>query len=128
MLQNKTHRSWNKPLAYTSMLAGALLLSACQTTPSSPVIQRANSTYETTGIASTKVRAQENALDSAKKTCGSRQVIVLDDEVKYNGLLDERTGRVVGQVGAVVGTIFGTGSPQFSRDDDYEYTVSFRCQ
>ncbi len=121
-------RLGNKLLASTSILTGALFLSACQSTPSSPVIQRANSTYETTGIASTKVRAQENALESAKKTCGSRQVIVLDDEVKYNGLLDERAGRVVGQVGAVVGSIFGTGSPQLSRDDDYEYTVSFRCQ
>ena len=121
-------RLGNKLLASTSILMGALFLSACQSTPSSPVIQRANSTYETTGIASTKVRAQENALESAKKTCGSRQVIVLDDEVKYNGLLDERAGRVVGQVGAVVGSIFGTGSPQLSRDDDYEYTVSFRCQ
>ena len=121
-------RLGNKLLASTSILTGVLFLSACQSTPSSPVIQRANSTYETTGIASTKVRAQENALESAKKTCGSRQVIVLDDEVKYNGLLDERAGRVVGQVGAVVGSIFGTGSPQLSRDDDYEYTVSFRCQ
>jgi hypothetical protein len=84
--------------------------------------------YETTGIADTKVKAQQNAIDSAQKTCGRKQVIIVEDTVKYNGILDERTGRMVGQVGAVVGSIFGTGSPDLSRSDDYEYTISFRCQ
>ncbi|MGE6571160.1 hypothetical protein [Psychrobacter namhaensis] len=112
----------------TATLTAALALSACQSTPSSPVIQRANSVYETTGIADTKVKAQQNAIDSAQKTCGRKQVIIVEDTVKYNGILDERTGRMVGQVGAVVGSIFGTGSPDLSRSDDYEYTISFRCQ
>ncbi|WP_286739589.1 hypothetical protein [Psychrobacter sp. UBA3068] len=118
----------NKTVTFTATLAAALALSACQSTPSSPVIQRANSVYETTGIADTKVKAQQNAIDSAQKTCGRKQVIIVEDTVKYNGILDERTGRMVGQVGAVVGSIFGTGSPDLSRSDDYEYTISFRCQ
>ena len=112
----------------TATLATALILSACQSTPSSPVIQRANSIYETTGIADSKIKAQQNALDSAKNTCRSKQVIIVDDKVKYNGILDERTGRMVGQASAVIGSIFGTGSPDLSRDDDYEYTINFRCQ
>ena len=112
----------------TATLATALILSACQSTPSSPVIQRANSIYETTGIADSKIKAQQNALASAKNTCRSKQVIIVEDKVKYNGILDERTGRMVGQAGAVIGSIFGTGSPDLSRDDDYEYTINFRCQ
>lgn len=122
------NRAFNKTATLTAMLAAGLALSACQSTPSSPVIQRANSNFETTGIANTKVKAQQNALDSAKNTCRGKQVIVLDDKVKYNGILDERTGRMIGQVGAVAGTIFGTGSPNLSRNDDYEYMISFRCQ
>ena len=118
----------HKTASLTTTLAAILLLSACQSTPSSPVIQRANSIYETTGIAETKVKAQQNAIDSAQKTCRSKQVIIVDDNVKYNGILNESTGRMVGQVGAVVGSIFGTGSPDLSRDDDYEYTINFRCQ
>ncbi|MGP4119677.1 hypothetical protein ACT3N8_07665 [Psychrobacter aquimaris] len=118
----------NKTATLTATLAAALALSACQTTPSSPVIQRANSIYETTGIADSKVKAQQNAIDSAQKTCRSKQVIIVDDKVTYNGILDERTGRMVGQAGAVIGSIFGTGSPDLSRDDDYEYTINFRCQ
>lgn len=118
----------NKTAAFGATLAAALVLSACQSTPSSPVIQRANATYETTGIADTKVKAQQNAIDSAQKTCRSKQVIIIEDTVNYNGILDERTGRMVGQAGAVLGSIFGTGSPDLSRDDDYEYTISFRCQ
>lgn len=118
----------NKTATITATLATALALSACQSTPSSPVIQRANSIYETTGIADSKVKAQQNALDSAKDTCRSKQVIIVDDKVAYNGILDERTGRMVGQASAVIGSIFGTGSPNLSRDDDYEYTINFRCQ
>ncbi|MCG3841532.1 hypothetical protein I3249_01915 [Psychrobacter sp. Ps1] len=120
--------TFNKTASLTATLVAALALSACQSTPSSPVIQRANSIYETTGIADTKVKAQQNAIDSAQKTCRSKQVIIVDDNVKYNGILNERTGRMVGQVGAVVGSIFGTGSPDLSRSDDYEYTINFRCQ
>ncbi len=120
--------TFNKTASLTATLVAALTLSACQSTPSSPVIQRANSIYETTGIADTKVKAQQNAIDSAQKTCRSKQVIIVDDNVKYNGILNERTGRMVGQVGAVVGSIFGTGTPDLSRNDDYEYTINFRCQ
>ena len=120
--------TFTKTATLTATLAAALALSACQSTPSSPVIQRANSIYETTGIATTKVKAQQNALDSAKNTCRNKQVIVVEDKVKYNGILDENTGRMIGQVGAVVGSIFGTGSPNLSRDDDYEYMIKFRCQ
>lgn len=119
---------FNKTAALTATLAAALALSACQTTPSSPVIQRADSLYETTGIAKTKVQAQKNALDSAKTICKSKQVIIVEDTVKYNGILNENTGRMIGQAGAVLGTILGTGSPNLSRDDDYEYLISFRCQ
>ena len=119
---------FNKTASLTTTLAAVLALSACQSTPSSPVIQRANSIYETTGIADTKVKAQQNAIDSAQKTCRGKQVIIVDDNVKYNGILNERTGRMVGQVGAVVGSIFGTGTPDLSRSDDYEYTINFRCQ
>ena len=46
----------NKTAAFGATLAAALALSACQSAPSSPVIQRTNATYETTGIADTKVK------------------------------------------------------------------------
>ena len=117
-----------KTSATATMLMATMVLSACQSTPSSPVIQRANSIYETTGLGDTKVKAQQNALTSAKSTCRTKQVIVVEDKVTYNGILDERTGRMVGQVGAVVGSIFGTGSTDLSREDDYEYKINFRCQ
>ena len=120
--------TFNKTLTLTATLAAALALSACQSTPSSPVIQRANSIYETTGIADTKVKAQQNAIDSAQKTCRNKQVIIVDDKVKYNGILNEQTGRMIGQAGAVIGAIFGTGSPDLSRKDDYEYMINFLCQ
>ena len=127
---NKTasNKKIAKTLALTSSLAAALVLSACQSTPSSPVIQRANSTFETTGLGVTKVKAQQNAIDSASKTCRSKQVIIVNDEVKYNGLLNERAGRMIGQVGNVVGSVLGKASPDLSRNDDYEYTINFRCQ
>ncbi|MEN2750783.1 hypothetical protein AAIR29_03970 [Psychrobacter sp. FBL11] len=121
-------KTLSKTTILTATVATVLALSACQSTPSSPVIQRANSIYETTGIADTKVKAQQNAMDSAQKTCKSKQVIIVDDKMTYNSILDERTGRMVGQAGAVIGSIFGTGTPDLSRSDDYEYKINFRCQ
>ncbi len=122
----------NKVLSTTAMLSvlgiGMLGLSACQSAPSSPVMQRANSTFETTGVGSTKVMAQNQALASAKNTCGRRQPIVIKDEVQYNGVLDARTGRMVEQVGSIAGAVLGKALPNMSREDDYEYMISFRCQ
>ena len=120
--------TFNKTATLTATLAAAIVLSACQSTPSSPVIQRANSIYETTGIGDTKVKAQQNAINSAQKTCRNKQVIIVNDKVKYNGILNEQAGRMVGQAGAVIGSIFGTGTPDLSRKDDYEYMINFRCQ
>ncbi|CAM4108187.1 hypothetical protein PSAR109036_09380 [Psychrobacter arenosus] len=125
---NSTISTPRKHLAVFALLAGTLGLAACQTTPTSPVMQRANSTYETTGLGKTKVQAQQNALNSAKKSCGVRQPIVINDSVKFNGMLDERTGRMVEQAGSVLGAVLGTRTPNLSRDDDYEYTINFRCQ
>ncbi|WP_182406640.1 hypothetical protein [Psychrobacter sp. GP33] len=117
--------TFSNTVTVSATLAAALILSACQSTSTtSPVIQRANSTYETTGVSSTKIKAQQNALDSAKKTCGSRQVIVVNDTTKYNGILGERTGRVIGQIGG----IFGKTPTDTARNDDYEYMINFRCQ
>lgn len=117
--------TFTKTATLTATLAAALALSACQSTSSSsPVIQRANSIYETTGMGATKVKAQQSALDSAKKTCGSRQVIIIEDKTKFNGILGERTDRVIGQIGG----IFGKVPTDTSRNDDYEYMINFRCQ
>lgn len=127
MLPSKYIMSKNQ-LALVATFAAALGLSACQTTPTAPVMQRADSTYETTGLGKTKVKAQEAALASAKSTCGIRKPIILTNQVKYNGMLDEQTGRMVEQVGSVVGAVFGTKTPNLNRDDDYEYTITFRCQ
>lgn len=122
--------AFTKTIALTTALAATLTLGACQSTSSSPVIQRADATYETTGIGATKIKAQQNAVDSANKACRNKQVIVLKDKTTFNGILNERTDRMVGQMGAIVGSVLGTDSqaPKLSRDDDYEYTINFRCQ
>ena len=126
-----TTLSWQKLTKFTTLglLASAAIgLTACQSTPTAPVIQRADSTYETTGLGKTKIQAQENALASAKKTCGSRQAVIVKDEVRYNGVFNEKTGRMIDQMGSIACAVLGTGSPNLSRDDDFEYDISFRCQ
>lgn len=106
----------------------AMGLTACQSTPTSPVIARADNTFETTGLGKTKATAQNNALASAKAQCGYKTPVVINDITTYNGVMDERMGRVMEQGAKVVGTILGTGSPELSRDDDYEYFIKFQCQ
>lgn len=110
-------------------LMTAMLLSACQSTPTTaPVIVRADATYETTGLGATRVDATKDALAAAKKQCGIKQAVILKDSVKYNGIVDERTGRLIEQGAAVAGAVLGVNTPKLSRHDDYEYTISFKCQ
>ena len=126
-----TTLAWKKTtkLATLGLLASAAIgLTACQSTPTAPVIQRANSVFETTGVGKTKIEAQERALASAKKTCGMRQAIVLTDDVKYNGVFGEQTGRMIDQMGTIAKVVLGTGRPDLARDDDYEYNITFRCE
>ena len=81
--RSRANHSMTKTFTLTATIIAALTLSACQSTPSSPVIQRADSTYETTGLGETKIKAQQNAIASANQTCRSKQVIVVKDTVKY---------------------------------------------
>jgi len=108
---------------------GIAMLAGCAVTPpSAPVIQRENNQFETTGVGKTRAIALQAAMLSANKTCRSNQTIVLKDEVKYNGVVDEKTGRLIEQVGGVVGVLTGMKNPQIARDDDYEVTVTFYCR
>ena len=104
-------------------------LTGCQTTPSStlPVIERANNVYETTGLGKTKQLAKTNAIDYATQQCRGKSPIVLTDNYQYNGVLDENMGRVADQAVGMIGSIFGS-KKTIARDDDYEYTITFRCQ
>lgn len=109
-------------------MTAAALLAGCQSTPTAPVIARADATFETTGLGKSRTDAQTDALAAAKKQCGVRSPIVLKDSTKYNGVLDERSGRLIEQGISVAGSVLGKDMPKLSRDDDHEYTISFRCQ
>lgn len=118
-----------KNIGFVLLGACAVVLTACQSAPkNAPVIARADSTFETTGLGKTKHIAKTNALSHAQNQCGSKQVIVLKDSINYEGVIDERTGRLIEQGVAIMGAVVGTKTPSISRDDDYEYTISFRCQ
>lgn len=107
----------------------AAVLSACASTQSTlPVIARADASYETTGLGKTKLDAQRHALNTAQKQCGSKTPIIIKDNHTYNGIIGEQAGRVLDKGMGVVGLILGTPTPELSRDDDYEYTINFKCQ
>lgn len=115
-------------LFIVSVMSSVLLLTACQTTPNAPVIQRENKVFETTGLGKTKVIAKQNAVNSANAQCGRLSTpIVVKDSMQYNGVLDENLGKVVDKATTVIGGILGK-STSIARDDDYEYTMSFKCQ
>lgn len=106
----------------------ALLLTACQSTPTTPILKRADQSFETTGLGKTKAIAKQNALAAAQKQCKTRTPTVLTDSATYNGVLDEKTGRMIEQGVGVIGAILGTKTPNLARDDDHEYTIRFVCQ
>lgn len=112
----------------SAVLSATLALTACQSTPSNPIIARADGTLETTGFGKTKISAQNNALASAKTQCGYKTPIVIADSTTYHGVMDEKMGRVIEQGAKVVGTILGASTPELTRNDDYEYFIKFQCQ
>ena len=116
------------PLKITTIaLLAAVSLSACQSTPTNlPVLQRANNTLETTGLGKSKNIAKLNALHIATEQCRGKSPIVLTDSYQYNGVLDENMGRAADQAIGMIGSVFGSKNT-LARDDDYEYTMTFRC-
>lgn len=116
------------PLKITTIaLVAAVSLSACQSTPTNlPVLQRANNTLETTGLGKSKNIAKVNALHIATEQCRGKSPIVLTDSYQYNGVLDENMGRAADQAIGMIGSVFGS-KKTIARDDDYEYTMTFRC-
>ena len=111
----------------TAALVAAVGLSACQSTPTNlPVLQRANNTLETTGLGKSKNIAKLNALHIATEQCRGKSPIVLTDSYQYNGVLDENMGRAADQAIGMIGSVFGS-KKTLARDDDYEYTMTFRC-
>ena len=109
------------------LLLSAVTLSACQTAPTNlPVIQRPNNTLETTGLGKTKAIAKTNALTIATQQCRGKSPIVLTDSYQYNGVLDETMGRAADQAIVLIGSVFGS-KKTIARDDDYEYTITFKC-
>ena len=111
----------------TAALVAAVGLSACQSTPTNlPVLQRANNTLETTGLGKSKNIAKLNALHIATEQCRGKSPIVLTDSYQYNGVLDENMGRAADQAIGMIGSVFGS-KKTLARDDDYEYTITFKC-
>ncbi|WP_078306912.1 hypothetical protein [Moraxella lincolnii] len=104
------------------------MMAGCQTTPTTPVMQRANQVYETTGFGSSKVKAQRMALANAKSTCGIKSPIILTDKITYNGVLDERTDRVIQKAGQIATSVLGLGKASLASDEDYEFAITFRCE
>ena len=124
----KHHPIKNHPFKITTIaLLAAMSLSACQSTPTNlPVLQRANNTLETTGLGKSKNIAKLNALHIATEQCRGKSPIVLTDSYQYNGVLDENMGRAADQAIGMIGSVFGS-KKTLARDDDYEYTMTFRC-
>lgn len=125
---NKFLAQKSSTLSAVMAVSAVCLLTACQSTPNLPVIARADNSFEITGLGSTKVKAQASALESAKKQCGHKTPIIISDATTYNGIVDEKMGRVLEQGVNVIGAVLGTATPDLSRDDDYEYHIKFRCQ
>lgn len=55
----------NKSSKFIIPVVAILALTACQSTPTGPVIAKADNTFETMGVGASKTKAQQSALDNA---------------------------------------------------------------
>lgn len=109
-----------------AFLLGALL-TACQSAPTS-VIARADHSYEVSGYGKTKALATTHALTLAKRQCAFRQPVVIKDQIRYQGVVDEHIDRLINKGVQVVATVTGQSKLSLAKDDDYEHTLFFRCR
>lgn len=120
-----------KPIALALVTLG--LLSACASTPNNTLaMQKANNTFEVTGIGKTNLLAKNNAISAANDTCGKKQnAIILEEKTEYQGALkgvvSDQTGKIIGAAADILGGITGT-STGINRDSDYQSTLIFQCQ
>ncbi|XID74172.1 hypothetical protein ACF3NA_06290 [Alkanindiges sp. WGS2144] len=109
-------------------LAG-LVLAGCTTNPNATTaIQRENNQFEVTGLGKSRTIAMNNAVNAANKTCRNSSPVVVNEQVKYNGIGNEQTGRIIEQAASVVGVLSNSKSGSIGRDDDYETTLTFYCK
>ena len=114
-------------------IATALALTACSTNPTNTTaIRKENNQFEVTGLGKTQVIAKNNALNASSKSCGSRSTAIIVDELStydgaLKGVVDEQTGQIIQAAATVLGNIAGTGN-SINSDDDYQTTLTFRCQ
>ena len=110
------------------IVSTALALTACASNPSmTTAIQRENNQFEVTGLGKSRTIAMNNAANAANKTCRRAQAVITNEEIHYNGIVSEQTGRVIEQATSVIG-IFSKNIPSVSRDDDYEAKLTFYCK
>lgn len=129
-----------KSVALAILGAAAVFLSGCQSTAvaektSAPVIPRESGVFDTYGMGKSKTDAIGDAMNNAEITCRKYQqndgqrtrVIVTKDEVKYNGIVNEKTGAMIDKASKVIGILSGQKLPDAASDDDYEAHITFKC-
>lgn len=121
---------WSGRTLSAGLLIGLLTLSGCASNPPANVFMRGENQYETIGQGQTRAQARDRALQTAGRTCQRRggQVMVISDEIRYNGVLSEQASRVVTDVSKVVGSLARIRPPSLARDDDYEMVLKFSCR
>lgn len=122
----KTHsRKWVVGASVLSIVA----LVGCQTTETTTLaMQKENNQYQITGIGKDKLTAQNNAVKAAQKTCSrGTSPVVTNEAVLYNGVVDEKTGKMINQAGTIAGVFLGK-DVNISQDTDYQVTLDFYCK
>lgn len=111
-----------------SVLSIAALV-GCQTTETTTLaMQKENNQYQITGIGKDKLTAQNNAVKAAQKTCSrGTSPVVTNEAVQYNGVVDEKTGKMINQAGTIAGVFLGK-DVNISQDTDYQVTLDFYCK
>lgn len=111
------------------------LVAGCQSVPknklTAPVIPKIDNTFETTGSGKSKKEALADGMHNVNVTCAQQteelRPAVVKHDVKYLGVLNEKTGVLIDKVGDVLGSVAGRDVPSVNSKTDYEATITFKC-
>ncbi len=120
----------NKVIPLLSCLALSIGAVGCVTTFPELVYPRGNEQFEVVAFSAKESGAMKEALKKANQTCAleSKNMIVLDRTVAYNGVLSEEGNKLADQLSKLASQATGEHIPNGSTSEDYKVTLMIECR
>lgn len=115
-------------LAFIVTLAS---VAGCASTPDiGNVIPMEGGIYQGDGTGASSDSAMKSALYTAEATCKEQRKrhVIVSQKTQYKGLVSKETNRTIDSAAQALANMTGRLIPTMSNDDDYQISLTFKCE